>query len=44
MSTETNKIPLRRATEKCWNQGNIALIGQLAAPDFVNRVSMPTKN
>lgn len=36
MSTETNKALLRRAVEECWNQGNVALIDELGAPDFVN--------
>ncbi len=36
MSTETNKALVRRAVEECWNQGNVALIDELSAPDFVN--------
>jgi predicted ester cyclase len=27
---------VRRATEEGWNQGNVALFDELAAPDFVN--------
>jgi steroid delta-isomerase-like uncharacterized protein len=36
MSTETNKALVRRATEEGWNQGNLALIDELCAPDYVN--------
>jgi steroid delta-isomerase-like uncharacterized protein len=35
MSTEENKELLRRLTEG-WNQGNLTLIEELIAPDFIN--------
>jgi steroid delta-isomerase-like uncharacterized protein len=35
MSTEDNKELLGRLTE-CWNQGNVALLEQLLAPDFIH--------
>jgi|SRR6266566_2195160 steroid delta-isomerase-like uncharacterized protein len=35
MSTENNKELLRRFTE-CWNQGNLALIEEFLAPDFIH--------
>ena len=34
MSTEDNKELLCRLTE-CWNQGNLTLIEELIAPDFI---------
>ena len=34
MSTEENKELVRRFTE-CWNQGNLALIEEFIAPDFI---------
>ena len=35
MSIEDNKQLARRHTE-CWNQGNVALIEELLAPDFIH--------
>ena len=35
MSTEDNKQLARRHTE-CWNQGNLALIEELLASDFIH--------
>ena len=33
MSTEDNKALVRRAIEGVWNQGNVALVDELYAPD-----------
>jgi steroid delta-isomerase-like uncharacterized protein len=35
MSTEDNKELLRCLTE-CWNQGNVALLEEILAPDFIH--------
>ena len=35
MSTEDNKEFLNRLNE-CWNQGNVALLEELLAPDFIH--------
>ena len=35
MSTEENKEVLRRLVD-CWNQGNLALIEEVFAPDFIS--------
>ena len=35
MSIEDNKEPARRHTA-CWNQGNVALLEELLAPDFIH--------
>jgi steroid delta-isomerase-like uncharacterized protein len=35
MSTEDNK-ELARRHEECWNQGNVALLEELLAPDFIH--------
>jgi steroid delta-isomerase-like uncharacterized protein len=36
MSTEDNKALVRRAIEEGWNQGNVALIDELDAPNFIH--------
>jgi steroid delta-isomerase-like uncharacterized protein len=35
MATEDNKELLHRLTE-CWNQGNVALLEEVLAPDFIH--------
>ncbi|HXZ05639.1 MAG TPA: ester cyclase [Ktedonobacteraceae bacterium] len=35
MSTEENKALLRRLFEEVWNQGNLATVDELLAPDYV---------
>ena len=35
MSTEDNKALVRRAIEEVWNQGNVALVDDLYAPNVV---------
>jgi steroid delta-isomerase-like uncharacterized protein len=35
MSTENNKVLIRRVTEESWNQGNLALLDELVSSDFV---------
>jgi steroid delta-isomerase-like uncharacterized protein len=36
MSTEDNKALVRRAIEEVWNQGNVALIDELDAANFIH--------
>ena len=36
MSAEENKALVSRWIEEGWNQGNVAIIDELAAPDFVD--------
>ena len=36
MSTEDNKATVRRFMEEVWNQGRVALIDELFAPDFIS--------
>ena len=40
MSTEENKAIARRLIEEAWNQGNLAVIDELLAPDHVPHHSM----
>ena len=35
MSTEDNKVLVRRLIEEVWNQGNLATFDELYAPDFL---------
>jgi predicted SnoaL-like aldol condensation-catalyzing enzyme len=35
MSTEENKVLLRRLFEEVWNQGNLATVDELLAADYV---------
>ena len=35
MSTEENKVTVRRAIEEGWNQGQVAVFDELNAPDFL---------
>ena len=41
MSTDENKAAVRRWLEEGWNQGNVAVIDALAAPDFVDHHLLP---
>ena len=41
MSTEQNKELFRRFVEQVFNQGNVALIDELLAPDFVEHEELP---
>ena len=41
MSAEENKALVRRWIEEGWNQGNVAIIDELAAPDFVDHHLAP---
>lgn len=36
MSAEENKAVVRRWVEAGWNQGNVAVVDELTAPDFVD--------
>lgn len=38
MSIEDNKAALRRFTEEVWNQGQVAVVDELCAPDFILHV------
>jgi steroid delta-isomerase-like uncharacterized protein len=41
MSTEQNKAVFRRMVEEVFNRGNIALIDEIMAPDFMEREELP---
>jgi predicted ester cyclase len=41
MSTEQNKTLYRRFVEEVVNKGNLALVDELAAPDFVDHTPLP---
>ncbi len=41
MSAEENKALVRRWIEEGWDQGNVAIIDELAAPDFVDHHLAP---
>jgi predicted ester cyclase len=41
MSTEQNKALLRRLMEEVFNRGNINLVDELVAPDFVEHEELP---
>jgi steroid delta-isomerase-like uncharacterized protein len=41
MSTEQNKSIVRRWIEEGWNEGNIAVIDQLYAPDYIQHEPPP---
>ena len=41
MTTEDNKAIVRRFVEEVQNQGNLALVDELAAPSFVNHSAPP---
>ena len=36
MSTEENKAVVRRGIEEVWNQKNVAIVDEIAAPDYVS--------
>ncbi len=36
MSAETNKAIVRRIAEECYNNGNVALVDELFAANYVN--------
>ena len=36
--SEAHKAVLRRVYEEVWNQGNLALVDELLAPDYVGHV------
>ncbi len=45
MSTEeANKASFRRAYEELFNQGNLSLVEELVAPDFLNHAAPPGSN
>ncbi len=45
MSTEeANKASFRRAYEELFNQGNLSLVEELIAPDFLNHEAPPGSN
>jgi steroid delta-isomerase-like uncharacterized protein len=41
MSTEQNKAVVRRLVEEVFNQGNLSMIDELIAPDFVEHEELP---
>jgi steroid delta-isomerase-like uncharacterized protein len=41
MSTEQNKALVRQLIEEVFNRGNMSLIDELLAPDFLEREEMP---
>ena len=44
MSSEVNKTQYRRTFEEVFNQGNLALVDELVAPDFLNHDVPPGMN
>ena len=44
MSSEVNKTVYRRTFEEVFNQGNLALVDELVAPDFLNHEVPPGMN
>ncbi len=44
MSTEENKALARRLIEEAWNQGNLAAVDELLAPDHVGHHSLVPKH
>jgi len=44
MSTETNKTQYRRTLEEVFNQGDLAIVDELVAPDFLNHDVPPGMN
>ena len=44
MSTETNKTQYRRTLEAVFNQGDLAIVDELVAPDFLNHDVPPGMN
>jgi predicted ester cyclase len=41
MSTEQNKAITRRLVEEIFNRGNMSMVDELLAPDFVEREELP---
>jgi steroid delta-isomerase-like uncharacterized protein len=41
MSTEQNKALFRRVMEEVFNRGNVSLVDELLAPDFVEHEELP---
>jgi steroid delta-isomerase-like uncharacterized protein len=41
MSVEQNKVLVRRFVEEIFNQGNVSVVDQLFAPDFVEHEELP---
>jgi predicted SnoaL-like aldol condensation-catalyzing enzyme len=42
MSTEDNKVIIRRFYEEVWNKGNVTAVDELLAPTYVNHFDSPT--
>ena len=42
MSTEDNKVIVRRFYEEVWNKGNVTAVDELLAPNYVNHFDSPT--
>ena len=41
MSTEQNKMLVRRVIEEVFNRGNVSLVDEFLAPNFVERETLP---
>jgi hypothetical protein len=41
MSTEDNKVIVRRLHEEVWNKGNVAAIDELVAPNMIVHYHYP---
>ena len=41
MSTEQNKAVVRRMVEEIFNRGNMSLVDEFLAPDFIEREELP---
>ena len=41
MSAEQNKALVRRFFEEVWSKGNVAIVDELLAPEFVDRTLLP---
>lgn len=41
MATEENKVIVRRLFGECFNKGNMAIVDELIAPNYINRSAPP---
>lgn len=44
MSTEQQKAIIRRYHEEVWNKGNVKVVDELVAPDYIIHAPLPTQN
>ncbi len=44
MSTEENKAAIRRYIDEAWNKGNVNIIDEVMAPDYIRYMNEPGKS